>query len=109
MPEVELRFRNRMDRDATATVQTPVVIRFQDQQGRRKRVVVGDDSRVTAIVLNGEPVPEAAKRRPPGLVIEADDDGAAATDAGTTEVATPAASDDGPGVCYEIGEDMFCW
>ena len=129
MAEVVLHFTNRDGKRATATVQTPVVLRFATETGR-KRVVVGEDAGVRAILLNGDPPPGPGVRfgeLPPKLEMVPDDaagpgvfggggpGGAVAIDPTRGEEIIAASSPPppppggGPGVCYDIGRETFCW
>ena len=128
MAEVVLHFTNRDGKRATATVQTPVVLRFATATGR-KRVVVGEDAGVRAILLNGDPPPGPGVRFgeiPPNLEMVPDDagpgvfggggpGGAVAIDPTRGEEIIAASSPPppppggGPGVCYDVGRETFCW
>ncbi len=110
MAEIVLRFRNRRNQEATATVQTPVVIRFT-HAGQKKRVVVRDDAGVKSITLTqGFQVPASAEDKlPPKLVVEDDAGPISATSETTTASPPPPPPGGGPGVCYDVGRETFCW
>ena len=112
MAEIVLHFKNRRNENATATVQTPVVIRFQNTLGQKMRVVVRDGSGIKSITLaKGLPVPASAEGNlPPNLMVE-DDVGPISDDAGVTTDSPPPPPPPGggPGVCYEDDQQTFCW
>jgi hypothetical protein len=111
MAEIVLRFRNRQNREATATVQAPVVIRFTTPAGLKKRVVVRDDAKINSIVLTkGFQVPPSAEGKlPPKLVVEDDVGPISPTSETTAASSPPPPPGDGPGVCYDVERQTFCW
>lgn len=112
---IELRFKNRNDKDVVAIVTPPIVLRFVQQNGKHLRVLVPSGSGARAIILTkGSAVPGNPKNPPvPGVKLQTDDAAVAKED--VIQVALdsldppPSLVGGGPGVCYDMGRDIFCW
>ena len=105
---IEIHFKNSRGERAVLVATLPVAIRYT-ANGKKARSVVRPGKDAKSIFLDGPNGP-SREGPAPGVDLQADDPSISSENLITS---LSAGNDDsigaGPGVCYEIGGQVFCW
>jgi hypothetical protein len=106
---IEIHFKNSRGERAVLVATLPVAIRYTTPGGKKARSIVRPGKKAESIFLDGFDGPSTGGPAP-GVDLQADDPSISSESLITS---LSGGNDDsiqaGPGVCYEIGRQVFCW